>query len=199
GRAVCFMKRKLAAPMTCRRIAAQKVLDSLSCRSQLRHPFITRPQNGPGAGGRQQVFFSIIPEKCVSCLACARVCPVEAVAVDGSTVRIVDESCIRCGVCVPACPHDAIEASGDLEKALACAAEGDAALILSVEAGVHFFPLMPEQVVNAAYQAGFRTVHRGVLGDELVAAEYQRLLGDHDWGTMLRSTCPIVIERVQDD
>src|SRR5213076_298477 len=97
----------------------------------------------------------------------------------------VDDSCIRCGICVPACPHDAIEATGELDGALTLVARGDAALILSVEAGVHFSPLSPEQLVNAAYEAGFRTVHRGVLGDELVAAEYQRLLGDHDWGTML--------------
>ena len=116
---------------------------------------------------------------------------------DGTAVRIVDESCIRCGICVPACPHDAIIATGELDAALTLVATGDAALILSVEAGVHFYPLSPEQVVNAAYRAGFRTVHRGVLGDELVAAEYQRLLGDHDWGTMLRSTCPIVVERVR--
>jgi len=144
-----------------------------------------------------QVFFSVNPEKCVSCLACARVCPAEAVAVDGTSVRIVDEACIRCGICLPACPHDAIDASGDFDQALTLVARGDAALILSVEAGVYFHPLSPEQVVNACYAAGFRSVHRGVLGDELVAAEYQRILTDRDWGTMLRSTCPVIVERVQ--
>lgn len=64
------------------------------------------------------MLFSINQEKCVSCLACARVCPAEAVAVDGSAVRIVEEACIKCGICVPACPHDAIDASGDLALAL---------------------------------------------------------------------------------
>ena len=42
---------------------------------------------------------------------------------------------------------------------------------LSVEAEVHFHPVTPEQIVNAGYQAGFRTVYRGVVGDELVAEE----------------------------
>ena len=145
------------------------------------------------------MLFSINQEKCVSCLACARVCPAEAVVVDGTTVRIVEESCTRCGICVPACPHDAIDAVGDLDRALALASAGEAALILSVEAGVHFYPILPEQVVNACYHAGFRTVHRGVIGDELVAAEYQRLLSDPDWGTMIRSTCPVVVEKVRAD
>ncbi len=72
-------------------------------------------------------------------------------------------------------------------------------MVLSVEAEVHFHPYAPEQVVNACYAAGFKAVHRGVLGDELVADEYQRLLQDPGWGTMIRSTCPIVVERVRHD
>jgi diguanylate cyclase (GGDEF)-like protein len=140
-----------------------------------------------------------INHKCVSCLACVRVCPAQAIAVDGDDVRIVDESCIRSGACVPACPHDAIDAVGDFTEALTLAARGDAVLVLSVEAEVHFHPHTPEQVVNACYGAGFRTVHRGVLGDELVAEEYRRLFADPGWGTMVRSTCPVVVERIRHD
>jgi diguanylate cyclase (GGDEF)-like protein len=140
-----------------------------------------------------------INDKCVSCLACVRACPAQAIAVDGDDVRIVDESCIRSGACVPACPHDAIDAVGDLTEALTLAASGDAVLVLSVEAEVHFHPHTPEQVVNACYGAGFRTVHRGVLGDELVAEEYRRLFADPGWGTMVRSTCPVVVERIRHD
>jgi diguanylate cyclase (GGDEF)-like protein len=140
-----------------------------------------------------------INDKCVSCLACVRVCPAQAIAVDGDQVRIVDESCIRSGSCVPACPHDAIDAVGDLTEALTLAARGDAVMVLSVEAEVHFHPHTPEQVVNACYAAGFRTVHRGVLGDELVAEEYRRLFSDPGWGTMVRSTCPVVVERIRHD
>ena len=70
-------------------------------------------------------------------------------------------------------------------------------MILSVEAEVYFHPHAPEQVVNACYAAGFGTVFRGVLGDELVAREYSRLLGDRSWGTLIRSTCPVVVERIR--
>ena len=55
----------------------------------------------------------------------------------------------------------------------------------------------PEQVVNACYAAGFRTVHRGVIGDELVAAEYLSLWRDKGWGTLIRSTDPVVVETVR--
>jgi diguanylate cyclase (GGDEF)-like protein len=133
----------------------------------------------------------------VACHACVRICPADAVAVEAGKVRIVEETCTRCSLCLPACPHEAIVVLGDLERAFQLACNGSATLILSVESAVHFYPATPEQVVNACYAAGFRTVHRGVLGDELVAREYLQAWSDDDWGTMIRSTCPVIVETVR--
>src|SRR5438552_15758674 len=130
-------------------------------------------------------------------MACVRVCPADAVAVQGPEVRIVDEACTRCGLCLPACPHDAIVATGDVARALELAQVGRAALILSVESAAYFYPDKPEQVVNACYAAGFRTVHRGVLGAELVAREYLELWSEDGWGTTIRSTCPVVVRTLE--
>ncbi len=102
-------------------------------------------------------------------------------------------------MCVPACPHDAIATRGDLARAAELVASGDAVLILSVEAAAHFYPATPEQVINACYQAGFRAVHHGVLGDELVAGEYLKLWSERHWGTMIRSTCPVIVETIRHD
>jgi diguanylate cyclase (GGDEF)-like protein len=142
--------------------------------------------------------YRIEPDLCVACLACVRVCPADAVAVEAERVTIVDEACTRCGVCVPACPHEAIRASGDLEKGVELAAGGEAVLILSVESAAYFWPAAPEQIVNACYAAGFPVVQRGVIGDELVAEEYLRLWEDPGWGTLIRSTCPVVVSQVRD-
>jgi len=145
------------------------------------------------------VKFVIDAERCVACLACVRVCPVNAVAVppDDTAVQIVDEACIQCGLCVPSCPHDAIDAAGDVARTLALISGGNAALILGTESAAHFFPASPEQVVNACYAAGFRVVSRGVIGDELVAAEYLRLWREGGWGTLIRSTDPVVVETIR--
>ncbi len=121
----------------------------------------------------------------------------EAVGVTETAVEIVDEACIRCEACVPACPHAAIDVRGDFGRALELAVAGDAVLILSVEAEVHFYPQTPEQAVNACYRAGFSTVYRGVLGDELVAEQYRRLWSKGSGGTMIRSTCPVVVELIR--
>jgi diguanylate cyclase (GGDEF)-like protein len=147
------------------------------------------------------VNFVINSDTCVACLACVRVCPTNAIAVapDASTVRVIDESCIRCGLCAPECPHDAIEVSGALGRAVAIAAEGTGILILGTECAAHFHPVQPEQVVNACYAAGFRLVSRGVIGDELVAAEYLRLWQRDAFpgGTLIRSTDAVVVDAIR--
>ncbi len=143
--------------------------------------------------------FEISPERCVSCLACVRVCAVDAIEVSGDTVRIVDDACVRSGRCVPACPHDAITALGDVARAVELLGTGRAVLILGVEADIYFYPRAPEQVVNACHAIGFRAVHRGIEGDELVAAAYQDVWQDRGWGTMIRSTCPVVVNKIRQD
>lgn len=142
--------------------------------------------------------YVIDAERCVACLACVRACPTDAIAVTGDPplLHVVDEACVRCGECVPACPHEAVHASGQLGRALAIAAAGQGLLVLAPESAAHFYPALPEQVINACYAAGFRVVTRGVIGDELVAAEYLRLWEDEPWGTLIRSTDPVIVETV---
>jgi diguanylate cyclase (GGDEF)-like protein len=144
------------------------------------------------------VKFIVDDRRCIGCLACARVCPTGAISVpaEGLIVSIIDDSCVRCGLCVPACPTDAIDALGQLQVALGLTGRPDTVLILATEAPAYFYPATPEQVVNACYAAGFPVVSRGVLGDELVAAEYQRLWVEEGWGTMIRSTDPAVVSAV---
>ena len=146
------------------------------------------------------MIFGIDAERCVACLACVRVCPTDAIAVAGDEsllLQVVDEACIRCGRCLPACPHGAVKVNGEIGKALAIASQGDGILILSPESVAHFYPATPEQLINACYAAGFRAVTRGVIGDELVAAEYLKLWVDEPWGTLIRSTDPVVVETVR--
>src|SRR2546430_11692075 len=154
----------------------------------------TQSLTGGGAPAGGEVDFRVDPGLCVACMACVRVCPADAVAVEGTQIRIVDDTCTRCGLCLPACPHDAIKASGDVARAGELALSGRAALILSVECAVVFYPATPEQVVNACYASGFRIVHRGVLGDELVAKEYLKLWADEGWGSIIRRTCQVIVQ-----
>ncbi|MDQ3207754.1 MAG: diguanylate cyclase [Gemmatimonadota bacterium] len=133
-------------------------------------------------------------------MACVRVCPTDAIAVAAEEpllLQVEDEPCIRCGQCLQACPHGAVKVNGEIGRALAIAAQGDGVLILSPESVAHFYPATPEQVINACYSAGFRAVTRGIIGDELVAAEYLKLWEEEPWGTLIRSTDPVVVDTVR--
>ncbi len=56
------------------------------------------------------------PDRCIACGACVRICPMEAIVLDGpvsrpggrGTARILEGRCIGCGVCVAACKVEAL-------------------------------------------------------------------------------------------
>jgi Fe-S-cluster-containing dehydrogenase component len=57
----------------------------------------------------------VVSNLCTACGECAKVCPVEAIAIKNGKVSIDNSECIGCDACISECPTDAILYKKDLE------------------------------------------------------------------------------------
>ncbi|MGE4489758.1 MAG: NADH-ubiquinone oxidoreductase-F iron-sulfur binding region domain-containing protein, partial [Kiritimatiellales bacterium] len=63
----------------------------------------------PAGKCKDMLTYSIDPEKCVGCTACARKCPVSCISGEVKKPHVIDtEKCIKCGQCFTACKFDAV-------------------------------------------------------------------------------------------
>lgn len=68
-----------------------------------------RDRKCPAGVCKALLSYFILPEKCVGCTACGRVCPVGCISGQIKKLHIIDqERCIKCGACQQACKFNAI-------------------------------------------------------------------------------------------
>lgn len=53
--------------------------------------------------------YSILPDKCIGCTMCSRVCPADAISGEKKQTHVIDPAkCIKCGACMETCKFKAI-------------------------------------------------------------------------------------------
>ena len=113
--------------------------------------------------------------------------------------RIIEERCVKCGQCVTECGHAAHEIRDDLplvRELLASSRPVVAMLASEYIAALH--PMTPDEAEARILAVGFTALETTVLGEELVAAAYEQVLGEAGAGApQLRSTCPVAVDWVR--
>jgi NAD-dependent dihydropyrimidine dehydrogenase PreA subunit len=66
-------------------------------------------QRCPAAVCKELITYSIDPDQCNGCMACARRCPQGCISGEKKQPHTIDQSqCIRCGICMDGCKFGAV-------------------------------------------------------------------------------------------
>lgn len=142
---------------------------------------------------------SHVSESCAECWGCVRHCPARALRVVDGRTDVIQERCVRCGACVTECGNSAHQVRDDIPRVRSLIASGRPVVaILAAEHVAALHPLTAEQVEAGVLALGFAGMETSVLGEELVAVEYERAHARSDnLLPRLRSTCPVTVEWVR--
>lgn len=135
---------------------------------------------------------------CRECWACVRLCPARAIRVIEDRAEVMPERCVKCGLCVSECGSLGHVVRDDTAAVEALLATGRPVVaVLATEFVAAMYPLTPRQVEAALEALGFYAVESTLLGEEMVAAAYERIHARDTGPFVLRSTCPVTVAWVQ--
>jgi len=141
---------------------------------------------------------SVEAQACRACWRCVRQCPAHAVRVLDTAAEVIAEKCIGCGSCVSGCRNQAVVVRNDGERVDRLLADGGPVVaLLATEFVAAMHPMSPDAVEDALEAAGFYAVESTTLGEEVVALEYEARHADGSGIPVIRSTCPVVNDRVR--
>lgn len=124
-------------------------------------------------------------------------CPVKAIRVAERRSRVIPERCVMCGECVDSCGTSGHIVRDDLPRVHELLDSGRPVVaVLATESRAAMHPMSPEAVEWTLLDTGFHGVETTLLGEEIVAAAYERLCAGTG-GTVLRSTCPVAVAWVR--
>ena len=68
-----------------------------------------RDKRCPAGVCKALIRYSILPDKCTGCMACAKNCPVSCISGERKKLHVIDQQrCIKCGMCYSVCNYDAV-------------------------------------------------------------------------------------------
>ncbi len=138
-------------------------------------------------------------DKCKSCYACIRSCPVKAIKVEDRLAQVIRERCIVCGNCLEVCVTGAKRVESDTSLVWQLLSQSDNYIIAVVSSS--FPAAMPEvapgSFVSALKKLGFNEVMEDSFGAELIGKEYRRILSNQTGKPLLSSNCPAVVNYIE--
>ncbi len=139
-----------------------------------------------------------IENECQDCYKCVRHCHCKAIRIVNGKASVIPESCVACGECVKVCPSHAKKIRSDLARLKQLLASGvplHASIAPSFPA---YFPgIRLGQIAAALRKLGFQGVSETALGAQAVSRQTGEFLAQTDLPLVISSACPACVDYIR--
>ncbi len=136
---------------------------------------------------------------CKVCYTCVRECPAKAIKIINGQAEVIPERCIACGNCVKVCSQKAkvYRKSKDSVYALLKGPDPVTACI-APSFPAEFVEIDDYRILAGMLRKlGFESILEVAFGADLVADEYLKIFDDHHSSPQITSDCPAVVNYIE--
>ena len=140
-----------------------------------------------------------VKDRCRVCYTCVRECPVKAIRIFNGQAEVIPERCIACGNCVRVCRQDAKVFIDSREQVkIMLRDERPVYAIIAPSFPAEFKEIEDYHIlVGMIRQLGFDKVMEVSFGADMVAREYNKLLGSNGEKHYISSDCPAIVNYIE--
>ncbi|NMC61694.1 MAG: 4Fe-4S binding protein, partial [SAR324 cluster bacterium] len=143
-------------------------------------------------------FINTIKSLCRMCYTCVRECPAKAIRIIDGQAAVIPERCIACGNCVKVCSQGAKRWVSSLEELESLLKSGKpTAACIAPSFPAEFVEYPAEVLVGMLRKLGFKYVTEVAFGAELVAEKYRKLFDEVNGHRYISTCCPAIIGYVE--
>jgi signal transduction histidine kinase/iron only hydrogenase large subunit-like protein len=136
-------------------------------------------------------------DRCRVCYTCVRECPAKAIRIVGGQAEVIPERCIGCGNCVKVCSQGAKTVLDTTKEALDVLHASERVAAIVAPSFPAQFPGDYKKLVGRLRALGFDLVCEVAFGADLVARAYRELLKSDETGRYIATSCPAVVGYVE--